>query len=428
MTRLTDLEAEIAFLGAEVRSLRAEIGAPSPATKTGALESSTAESGAPSPATKTGALVSSTAESEASGAVKSPGWSRRAVLLGAGAAVAGVTGAVASATPASAAAGNPCILGVVNDAGTATTTITTAIGNGNPGTVIRNTATGDGLQVVNSNSGNGSPALHAITLNNFGDAIHAETRYGTGLTIDAYQGTGIIINSELQGVQISTIRDHGIESTCQGGNGDGIRCSSTNGQGIDAKSTYGYGVYAHGGKSPLLLSPSPLTTPPVNDYRFTGEVWVGAEGDFWVCVEGSAQGGVFRKLAGRRTAGALHVLPAPVRVYDSRSGTTPSTGPKTPLSPGMARTLDLKLSSSGVPAGATAAMVTCLLVNATAGSGNFTVWAQGAPRPLANSMVWGGSAGRFSTPAVTALDAQARCQVSASIATDLVLDVVGYYI
>ncbi|MBA3281321.1 MAG: hypothetical protein H0U29_03745, partial [Acidimicrobiia bacterium] len=131
--------------------------------------------------------------------------------------------------------------------------------------------------------------------------------------------------------------------------------------------------------------------------------------------------------SGPTTAGALHVLPAPVRVYDSRTGTLPAVGSKTPLSPASPRVLDLKVNNSTVPAGATAAVVTVLLVNATAGSGNFTIWANGLTKPAANTMVWGGNAARFSTQALTALNTQAQVQVQPSLTTDLVLDVVGYY-
>ena len=80
-----------------------------------------------------------------------------------------------------------------------------------------------------------------------------------------------------------------------------------------------------------------------------------------------------------------------------------------------------------VPAGATAALVTILLVNAATSAGNATIWANGVARPSANSVVWGGTAGRFTATALTALDSQARVQVNSSQVTDLVIDVVGYY-
>jgi hypothetical protein len=93
----------------------------------------------------------------------------------------------------------------------------------------------------------------------------------------------------------------------------------------------------------------------------------------------------------------------------------------------VARTLDLKAAGSDVPAGATAALVTVLLVNAATGAGNFTIWANDRPKPVANTLVWGGDAGRFSTLAVTSVDSLARVKVDASLQTNLVLDVVGYF-
>lgn len=67
------------------------------------------------------------------------------------------------------------------------------------------------------------------------------------------------------------------------------------------------------------------------------------------------------------------------------------------------------------------------MVNTAAGNGNFTIWANGATRPKANNMVWGGTLGRYSSLAVTAVDGAAQCQVQSSHRTDFVLDVVGYY-
>jgi hypothetical protein len=55
------------------------------------------------------------------------------------------------------------------------------------------------------------------------------------------------------------------------------------------------------------------------------------------------------------------------------------------------------------------------------------VWANGAPKPLDNSVVWGGSAGRFTATAVTEVDAAGRVQVNAGLATRIVIDVVGFH-
>ena len=133
-------------------------------------------------------------------------------------------------------------------------------------------------------------------------------------------------------------------------------------------------------------------------------------------------------MAGPSTAGAFHLLPVPVRVYDSRPGTPPNVGSKTPLSPNTARVLSMSANASGVPAGATAVSVTLLLVNASTAGGNLTLWANGASRPSANAMVWGGTARRFASTAICRIDAATKLNVAASATTDLVLDVVGYYL
>jgi hypothetical protein len=124
----------------------------------------------------------------------------------------------------------------------------------------------------------------------------------------------------------------------------------------------------------------------------------------------------------------LVVLPTPVRVYDSRPAGMPNVGIKTPLTPGEEREIDLKANGSKVPAGATAALLTILLVNAENGDGNFTVWRNGLAKPAANTLVWGPTGGRHAITAVTALDGAARCRVSASLGTNLVIDVLGYYV
>jgi hypothetical protein len=196
----------------------------------------------------------------------------------------------------------------------------------------------------------------------------------------------------------------------------------------DLKNINGPGLKVTADAAQLRLAVgAPRSAPTADAFaHVAGDIVWDSAGDLWLCT-GSGTPGTWRKLAGPATSGAFHALPVPKRVYDSRPGTAPSIGPKSPLVPNTARTLDLTVNSSGVPKGAAAAVVNLLLVNAAAGNGNFTIWANGVARPAANNMVWGGSTGRFSSLAVSALDANAKCQVSSSVGTDFVLDVVGYY-
>ncbi|HMJ77909.1 MAG TPA: hypothetical protein VK507_18150 [Iamia sp.] len=191
-------------------------------------------------------------------------------------------------------------------------------------------------------------------------------------------------------------------------------------------STQGIGVNANGRRAHLMLAHLPGRVPPIQDteiFHRRGEIVFDAFSNLWLCTaEGDP--GTWRTMVGNGSAGAFYPLATPIRVYDSRPGTTPSQGPKTKLT--GTRVVDLKANASGVQAFSTMAVVNVLLVNATAGAGNVTIWADGQAKPQANSLVWGGSAGRFTTLAMTGI-ANGKVQVNASLATDLVLDVVGHF-
>ncbi|HMJ75122.1 MAG TPA: hypothetical protein VK507_04070 [Iamia sp.] len=207
----------------------------------------------------------------------------------------------------------------------------------------------------------------------------------------------------------------------------GLFAESVSSTGARIKSQNGGALFLEGTTFHLALNGAgnAPTTDAVT--HGLGEIVRDSAGHLWLCTA-SGLPGTWRKLGGPTTAGQLHVLPAPVRVYDSRPGTMPAQAPKTPLPAGnVARTIDLKVNTSTVPAGATGALLTVLLTNASVGAGNFTVWANDKPKPQANTLVWGGDAGRFTTLAVSSVDAQARVKVDASLQTNLVLDVVGYY-
>lgn len=316
---------------------------------------------------------------------------RRRALAGlAGAAAVGVAGAVVSGTPAAAADGD-----IMRAGQQVVPVLSTSIRNATPGRLY-------GFGVIDTTQAaiDGRPALYGHATGN---------AFSTGVSAHA-QGNAqaLLARSAALGISSTT--------------------TSTTAPAIETHSTYaGPGVRIHTSGNHLELRFGPLGDPTTRTTRTDlGSVVMTGHGELWLCTVGGTPG-TWRKLAGTKTAGALHVLPAPVRVYDSRPGTQPAVGAKSPLPGGGTRVLDLKANGSGVPAGATAALLTVLLVNATAGSGHFTVWAAGVPKPQANTMVWGGSTGRFSATALSALDAQARVQVSASLATDLVLDVVGYY-
>ena len=305
------------------------------------------------------------ADVEASGSERErAGFGRRRLLVGGATAVAvAAAGVVATATPA-AAAGDPVLLGAAN-AATAPTEI--------------NATGSDGLHVTSD-------------------------------TLVAIQGTGPngVVGSSTEGI--------------------GVVGSTNSGTGVWASSADGVGLFVHGPTN-LRLDTYFGRPAPTGDGGFhnAGEVVLDNPGNnVWLCVS-SGSPGTWRKVSGPAAAGAFHVLPIPARIYDSRAGTAPSQGPKTKLSGNVARTIDCTVNSSGVPIGATAVALTVLLLDAANANGNMTIWANGAARPAANTMVWGAGSGRYTSSTISAVDAGAKIQVSAGVATNVALDVVGYY-
>ncbi len=269
-------------------------------------------------------------------------------------------------------------------------------------------------------------AVQGVSSSNHGVNGTSTSNYGVyGASTSSYGVAGRSANSSGV-VGVGAVGD-GVYGLSESGGGNGVKGETLVGAGLVGIAPSGVGVLLRSKATHLRLElPAGTRAAPILDAiaHQAGDIVRDSAGDLWACVAGGTPG-TWRKLAGPSTAGSFHVLAAPARIYDSRVGG--AQGPKAPLTNGTARVLDLKGGSSGVPAGATAALVTILLVNAATGDGNATIWANGVSKPSANTMVWGGSAKRFSTLALTALDSAARCQISASTTTDVVLDVVGYY-
>ncbi|MCU1452173.1 MAG: hypothetical protein JWN46_319 [Acidimicrobiales bacterium] len=347
-------------------------------------------------------------------------------LAGAAAAGAFAAGVVADAQPAAAANGDLIILGSVTNSASNPT-----------GVAISGTGVAYGFGVTDNGPSSLDLKGPAILGHAQGSAFsHAGQMIATGsavgLAAQAVDGLGAFISS---------VSFTALVASSQTGDAATFLSPSTNAAGVTISSGgIGMSIETIGDTQASLQTSLGTTAPPppaTSQTHLAGDLQVDTDGsvsalqrsprsNLWFCV-GDGTPGTWRKLAGPATAGAFHVLHAPVRVYDSRPGTSPSTPPKTRLVAGTARTLDVTGNSSGVPKGATAVMCNLLVVNAASGNGNFTIWANGVARPAANNMVWGGSTGRFSSLAVTALDANAKCQVVSNVGTDFVLDIVGYY-
>jgi hypothetical protein len=339
----------------------------------------------------------------------------RAGLLAAGVAVVAVA---ADASPAAAANGSPITLG--SQANTATGATITAVSA--PEATV-------GFGVWDVSRAALTPSTYpAIGGHAKGSSFNVGVEglgegFNTGVEGTSTDGYGVVGHA----VGHVGVAGTGITGVDGKGTAVGVSGSATNGTGVYATSSNGSGLLAVGVRNHIKLpAVVPSRVAPTADAFFhdVGDLVVDGAGILWFCIV-SGTPGQWRRLVGTATAGAFHVLPAPARVYDSRPGTNPSQGPKTKLST-TARTLDCTVNNSGVPIGATAVALTVLLVDALNGSSNMTIWANGAPKPASNTMVWGAGSGRYTSFTISAVDAAAKIQVYGG-STNLVLDVVGYY-
>lgn len=203
--------------------------------------------------------------------------------------------------------------------------------------------------------------------------------------------------------------------------------------GVTGTSIRGIGVSGLGGNAGLRLeSPrahvlfangaaDPLTS---DGDRLAGEMLVDEEHVLWLCVK-AGNPGTWRRIAGPDTAGALTVLTAPVRAYDSRPGNDPDSAPKTKLTPFVPRHVDLKLNGTNVPIRAEAALVSLLVVNPSS-AGFLSVFKAGLTWPGTSNLNYA-SGQVVAVTTVTSLSS-GFCGLVSSQPTDVVVDVIGYYL
>jgi hypothetical protein len=214
------------------------------------------------------------------------------------------------------------------------------------------------------------------------------------------------------------------------GDGVGVNGVSEQGFGVIAFCRDGVGGHFQGGRANVNLPPFGEPPPVRTDAHLQGELVDDRNGDLWLCVE-SGSPGIWRKLAGRFSAGQLHLLPSPLRVYDSRA--TTSDGP---LATGAQRTVSLSASGATgtvlpqVPLQPSGALIS-LTITQTVDSGFLAVFANGAPY-LGNSNInWYAENQVVAVTTVTAVDAAQLITVlaggPAGATTQFVVDVIGYY-
>lgn len=291
------------------------------------------------------------------------------------------------------------------------TTATTGETRGVSGTA----ASADGVGVYGEATSTGNTAAGVMGVNQ-GTAGYGVWGSGTGASGAGVYGEGHV-GIDGQGDSI------GLRGTSNPGDSIAVMAQSEQGIGLSAVAG-GYAVRAESHRTQLWMTGAAEPPLSANATRSIGELVLDTNHDLWLCVA-AGKPGTWRRISGPSTAGAFVPLPAPVRVYDSRFGFPPSTGPKTKLVGGTPRTVDCTSSSSGVPAGASGVLVSMVATDTDA-AGFMTIYKDGIAWPGTSNLNF--AAGQ--TVAVTtfsALSPAGAVAVRSNVATNVLVDVLGFY-
>lgn len=183
----------------------------------------------------------------------------------------------------------------------------------------------------------------------------------------------------------------------------------------------GIGLEADGERANALFNGTGES--PVGLGATLGSLYVDGVGNWWAAVTTETPA-VWRKLAGPSTAGQLHVLPAPVRVYDSRPGELPATEPKVQMQVNVPRTIDTRNNSSGVPDAAAAVLITLTVVGPAA-AGFATAWPSGdIPSTSTINFAPGQT---IATTTTVGCGPLGSIQILSNSVLDFLVDVIGFY-
>lgn len=259
--------------------------------------------------------------------------SRRKLVLGGGAAALGAAVVTASSTPAAAAPGAPL-----------------ALEQGNP--VNAPTSMSGDIRDMPLAGGPDASDVFTSVLSasnqhpNVGTGFYGYAQsYGVCGLASGANGTGVFGRSDVGGT--------GVHGWVYGDAVSSPVSDFTAGVWGQVSSSYPTApAFLADGQIALRTLPNPGGAP-ASEGAVAGDLTIRREADgtatWWVCVEEASEGddATFVRLAAPDSGGAFEPLPAPIRVYESRPGEAPATGPKTPLAVGTDRTIDCTLNTAG---------------------------------------------------------------------------------
>ncbi|HEV2235852.1 MAG TPA: hypothetical protein VGR57_04240, partial [Ktedonobacterales bacterium] len=260
-------------------------------------------------------------------------------------------------------------------------------------------------------AGSAAIAVYDATGTN-ASAVYATSVSGNGVTALSSDGTGL-------------------EAHSNAGNGV-LGISFGNGMaGVVGSCPPGYGGAFAGGSAPLLLNLNTGPGAPVGPNRLAGEVYLDSDAVMWLCTA-SGSPGTWVRLTGVRSGvpgGALNFLPAPIRIYDTRSGSpAPLPASKGALSGNTAHTIQVTGTDVGgihVPAGATGVFGNLTVTNTT-GPGDLILWPHGATQPTTSNINYSGGQ-TVANSVNVGLSAGGAMDLFVHVSgTNVIFDVAGY--
>lgn len=410
------------------------------------------------------------------------GMLRHVGAAAAGAAVASAAGAVAGATPAAATDGLPIIIGgpnssesqtglnitgtglmnsnvlLVQDANLGGAVFPAAVAGYGAGNKVNHgvygfSAVGSGHGVVGRNTspsaGNdGGYGVFGVATGSSASGVSGRATGVEGIgvfgTAEASDGRGVVGQGGPGGAGVVGLsnggtygvlgaNESGIGVQGQSQSGAGVAGSSVTGSGVEGNGPIGLkgdgliGLFTTGSFASIMLGRK-FQSPPSQRSGLQAPGALDIDDDtLWYCTLAGSPG-TWLRVVGPDTAGALTLLSAPVRVYDSRPNNPPEIGSKTKLSNGAVRTIDCKANNSGVPIGATAVLVNITVVN-TSTTGYVSLYRNGITPPATSTVNWDHTNQVIANTTITAIDAAGFCaaKVPLTSSCDLFLDIIGYY-
>lgn len=361
---------------------------------------------------------------------------RSFVRVGAAAGAAAAAGwlVAAQADPVAAATGDSLVLGHVDN-----------VASGGTGLEVTGSHRPYGVAVTDNGLGTVPGEIEAAVLGhtdagafqqgvvgyatNVGIAVWGRNDVsGVGVRGDCAGGHGV----EGRAFGPASIGVYGVADEYMGVRGDATTgygvfgYASGSGTAVQGSSTSGIGGYFSGGTVAVVLGGGGGAPPQQAVAHSVGSLTVDGNGDLWYCAVAGTPG-TWRRLAGAGTTGALSVLPASTRIYDSRAGLAPVGVAKGRFVDHEQRVIDATLGGA-VPAGASAVLLNATATDTNPG-GYFSFFANGVAWPGTSSLNWALPNSTVANLAVVPVDAAARfvARCEGPGGADLVIDCIGSF-